>query len=603
DNSLPPLSPYNQRPPYPLSTSFPPPLSRLPSQHQVPPHSPPPPPFYQQPPSWYYPPLPSSHDHGHWSSQQNGRHDPPRLPSPIAAEPWETEDTGAPADDFIKTLAKMLDDPYCSQIVSWGPKGDCFVVKDMTEFARFILPRMFKHSNYTSFVRQLNKYDFRQIKNSDEFGDQCWTFQHPDFQRSNSDAMENIKWKVPVQRKAMRERAATRPNLPWSASDAAIGGDGLGKVIVTDGDERPLFPHLNGVAGMSYSGSTVSVDSNSILVNGSSSELSSMERPFLARPEPMRRLEEPIRAHKARNAAAFAELPPLTPELPLAERSFFARQESMQRPEELNRAHEGRNGVDVAERPPSPPELSPAELSFLIRQEPMRRMEELKCARKARDAAVVAELPPFTPAWAVPPRVLLVEDDQVSRHKFSKFLQVSGCTIDVAVDGVGAVNKMSVEKYDLVLMDTVLPTLDGVSATSVIRQFDRMTPIIAMASDSKPKDIATYYASGMNDILAKPFTQESLFTMLEKHLTHLKADDMVRPVREEPSKVLTEDRDSMPIEALLRRIDGVDYFPPPAPTTGNVVALTNPITRARKRALETVDDDREGKRSRFEVVE
>ena len=58
----------------------------------------------------------------------------------------------------------------------------------------------------------------------------------------------------------------------------------------------------------------------------------------------------------------------------------------------------------------------------------------------------------FVPGWAVPPRVLLVEDDAVSRRLSSKFLQVFGCTIDVAVDGVGAVNKMNLEKYDLVLM-------------------------------------------------------------------------------------------------------------------------------------------------------
>ena len=51
-----------------------------------------------------------------------------------------------------------------------------------------------------------------------------------------------------------------------------------------------------------------------------------------------------------------------------------------------------------------------------------------------------------------PPRVLLVDDDVVSRKVSSKFLQIFGCTIDVAVDGVGAVNKMNLEKYDLVLM-------------------------------------------------------------------------------------------------------------------------------------------------------
>jgi len=50
--------------------------------------------------------------------------------------------------------------------------------------------------------------------------------------------------------------------------------------------------------------------------------------------------------------------------------------------------------------------------------------------------------------------VLLVDDDIVSRKLGSKFLQVYGCTIDVAVDGESAVNKMNLEKYkyDLVLM-------------------------------------------------------------------------------------------------------------------------------------------------------
>ena len=58
----------------------------------------------------------------------------------------------------------------------------------------------------------------------------------------------------------------------------------------------------------------------------------------------------------------------------------------------------------------------------------------------------------FVPGWAVPPRVLLVDDDEVNRRMSSKFLQVFGCTIDVAVDGVGAVERMNLEKYDLVLM-------------------------------------------------------------------------------------------------------------------------------------------------------
>jgi CheY-like chemotaxis protein len=60
-----------------------------------------------------------------------------------------------------------------------------------------------------------------------------------------------------------------------------------------------------------------------------------------------------------------------------------------------------------------------------------------------------------------------------------------------------------------------MPKLDGVSATNLIRQFDHMTPIISMTSNSKPNEVMTYYHSGMNDILPKPFTKEGLLEMLE----------------------------------------------------------------------------------------
>jgi osomolarity two-component system response regulator SKN7 len=154
---------------------------------------------------------------------------------------------------------------------------------------------------------------------------------------------------------------------------------------------------------------------------------------------------------------------------------------------------------------------------------------------------------PFVPGWTVPPRVLLVDDDAVTRKLSTKFLQVFGCTTDVAVDGVSAVNKMNLEKYDLVLMvrvsralcvlgliavqDIIMPKLDGVSATSMIRKFDTQTPIISMTSSSRPTEIMTYYSSGpsvrllflhfdlrfagMNDILPKPFTKDGLLEMLE----------------------------------------------------------------------------------------
>ncbi|KAI0085878.1 winged helix DNA-binding domain-containing protein [Irpex rosettiformis] len=106
--------------------------------------------------------------------------------------------------DFVKKLYKMLEDTSFAHVVSWGPHGDCFVVKDMNEFTKTILPRMFKHSNFASFVRQLNKYDFHKVKNTDDntFGEHSWTFRHPDFHADRRDALENIKRKVPAARKS-----------------------------------------------------------------------------------------------------------------------------------------------------------------------------------------------------------------------------------------------------------------------------------------------------------------------------------------------------------------------------------------------------------------
>ena len=67
----------------------------------------------------------------------------------------------------------------------------------------------------------------------------------------------------------------------------------------------------------------------------------------------------------------------------------------------------------------------------------------------------------YIPGWSVPPRVLLVEDDPVCRNLTTKFLQLFGCTIDVATDGVEAVNKMQSGVYDIAMMDISMPNLDG----------------------------------------------------------------------------------------------------------------------------------------------
>lgn len=101
------------------------------------------------------------------------------------------------------------------------------------------------------------------------------------------------------------------------------------------------------------------------------------------------------------------------------------------------------------------------------------------------------------PGWIRQPQILLVEDDPTCRRIGGKFLYAFNCSIDSALDGLEAVNKMNAgSKYDLVLMDIIMPNLDGVSACHLIRQFDT-TPIIAMTSNIRSDDIAMYFQHGM----------------------------------------------------------------------------------------------------------
>ena len=60
-----------------------------------------------------------------------------------------------------------------------------------------------------------------------------------------------------------------------------------------------------------------------------------------------------------------------------------------------------------------------------------------------------------------------------------------------------------------------MPKLDGCSATSMIRQFNRSTPIIAVTPNVKPSQIMSYFTTGMNDVLGKPFARAEVIEILD----------------------------------------------------------------------------------------
>lgn len=117
-------------------------------------------------------------------------------------------------------------------------------------------------------------------------------------------------------------------------------------------------------------------------------------------------------------------------------------------------------------------------------------------------------------------RVLLVEDNEVNRKVAVRLLEKLGYEVDIASDGVEAVEKTAQQHYEVVLMDVHMPRLDGLEATRLIRERERGTGkhqlIIAMTASATKEDVELCLASGMDDHLSKPVVLDVLRAALTK---------------------------------------------------------------------------------------
>ncbi|QTA81009.1 Two component system response regulator/histidine kinase [Desulfonema limicola] len=128
--------------------------------------------------------------------------------------------------------------------------------------------------------------------------------------------------------------------------------------------------------------------------------------------------------------------------------------------------------------------------------------------------------------------ILLAEDNLVNQLVARELLEIMGAKVDIAFDGIEALELFKEFFYDLVFMDCQMPNMDGYTATKEIRKYekkyrpDRRTPVVALTAHFLPDERDKCLGSGMDDFVSKPFKTDELEKIIMTWILEKKAEQI-----------------------------------------------------------------------------
>src|SRR5215216_7314395 len=114
-------------------------------------------------------------------------------------------------------------------------------------------------------------------------------------------------------------------------------------------------------------------------------------------------------------------------------------------------------------------------------------------------------------------KILVVDDDELNRRMMQILLTREGHHVDLASNGMDALDAVKYQKFDIVFMDLQMPTMDGIEASRRIRQWENggmHTFIVALTASYLPEQGQTLFDAGIDNYIAKPFEVEHIKRML-----------------------------------------------------------------------------------------
>ena len=133
-----------------------------------------------------------------------------------------------------------------------------------------------------------------------------------------------------------------------------------------------------------------------------------------------------------------------------------------------------------------------------------------------------------SPSTAAKPRVLVVDDDRAVRESLRRSLEFNGYAVALAGDGAEALAGIGGASPDVVVMDVMMPRLDGIEATRALRAAGNDVPILVLTARDSVGDRVDGLDAGADDYLTKPFALEELLARLRALLrrAHPASDDL-----------------------------------------------------------------------------